>query len=51
MNVKAFETEQFAFSHYLKLLKARPAINNSPSKTNQIPYSSRNLTHMTQYEE
>lgn len=51
MNTKAFETEQFTTGHYLRLLKARPAIDNSPSKRNQIPYSSRNLTHMTRYEE
>lgn len=49
MNTKAFETEQFTTGHYLRLLKARPAIDNSPSKRNQVPYSSRNLTHMARY--
>jgi hypothetical protein len=51
MNVKAFEAQQFALQHYLKLLKVRPAINNHSPKKQSVPYSSRNLTHMTRYEE
>ncbi len=51
MNVKAYEAEQFAYQHYLALLKSKPGIDSSPPKPARVPFASRNLTHMARYEE
>lgn len=51
MNVKAYEAEQFAYQHYLALLKSKPSIDSSPPKPQRVPFASRNLTHMARYEE